>query len=112
VKSLYQFNLNFEVQRQYAKANPSMKSVRDAEMNVKGVTHYSSRLAQSHNTECRELEHTKFDAPFGCDPESEPEMTVACAVCPLKKELNNEGKEEVDHTFGQGRLCNIAFRIR
>ena len=89
-----------------------MKSVRDIETNVAHVTHYYSQLAQSPDIERSELEHTKFDALFKCDWDSEPEMTVACAVCPLKKGLNSWGKEDVDHTFGQETLRNIGSRIR
>jgi hypothetical protein len=67
VRFPYQFNLNFEVQRQYANVNPRMKSVRDIEMNVAHVTHYYSQLAQNPDIERSELEHTKFAASFECD---------------------------------------------
>ena len=81
-----------------------MKSIRDAKMNIEAVSHYSSRLAKSPDIERSEFEHTRSDAPSTCDWESEPEMTVACAVCPLKKELNGWGKEEVYYTFWQETL--------
>jgi hypothetical protein len=62
VKSFYQFSLNFEVQRQYAKVNPRMKSIRDAKIKFEAASHYSLQLAQSPEGECSELEHTKFDS--------------------------------------------------
>jgi DNA-binding transcriptional regulator GbsR (MarR family) len=61
VKSFYQFNLNFEVQRQYAKVDPRMKSIRDAKIKFEAASHYSLQLAQSPEGEYSELEHTKFD---------------------------------------------------
>jgi hypothetical protein len=38
----YQLSLSFEVQRQYAKAKPRVKSIRDAKESVKAVAHYPS----------------------------------------------------------------------
>ena len=65
-----------------------MKSIRDAKTSVKVVVHYPSQLARSPEIGHGELEHTSFDA-FDCDcgREAESEMTVACAVCPLRNEL-------------------------
>jgi hypothetical protein len=112
VKFSYQFSLNFEVQRQYAKVDPRMKSIRDAKMKFEAVSHYFSQLVQSPKIERSELEHTRFDALIDWDWEPKPEMTVACAVFPLKKELKSYGKEEADHTFGEEPLHNIDSRIR
>jgi hypothetical protein len=43
-----------------------MKSIRDAKTSVEVVTHCPSQLEQSPKVERGELEHTRFDAAFGC----------------------------------------------
>jgi hypothetical protein len=46
-KLSYQFNLSFEVQRQYAKAKPRVKSIKDAKESIKAVTHCNRALNES-----------------------------------------------------------------
>jgi hypothetical protein len=84
--------------------------MRDAIIYIEAVSHYCSRSAQMGPSS--ELEHTRFDTPPNFDGEPDPEITTACAVCPLKKELKSRGKGDVDRTFGQEPLCNTDSRIR
>jgi hypothetical protein len=59
----YQFSLNFDVQRQYAKLMPRTKSVRDAKENVKEVVHCPSLVISIDSGFRTKLNAVKVNLP-------------------------------------------------